>query len=230
MITVGITGNAGAGKSEVAAAWLEQGIEVIDADEVAHQVLDEDRELRRKLAIEFGDQVLEPSASAEVGSINRLELARRAFATPEGTRALNRIVHPTILARLSQRLADARHRAAHAAGQETPSRRLVAVDAALIFETGAEELFDRIILVTAPPATRIARLRQRGLNEAQIAGVIVGQVSDTQKVDRADYVIHNQGSVEELRAEALEVLTRLLSSPAGEASRSRKHPSPGPRR
>lgn len=246
MLTVAITGNAGTGKTAVAAIWREQGVEVIDADELAHEVVDSDRELRRKLAIEFGDAILEPSAGAETGALRREELARRAFASPERTRALNRLVHPRVMTLLEQRLAEARRRTAAAAaaadaglvqeerGPERvaggPTGRLVAVDAALIFEAGAERLFDRIVLVTAPAGMRIERMRRRGLPEAVIAGMIVGQVSDAEKLNRADYVIHNDSSLEALRAAALEVLASLLSSSDEASSRSQEPTAPAPKR
>lgn len=218
MITVGITGNAGSGKSTVAEAWRERGAAVLDADELAREVLDRDRDLRRALAIEFGEHILEPSASADTGAVRREELARCAFASPERTRALNRLVHPPILALMQERFGELRAR----------NERVVAVDAALIFEAGAESLFDRIVLVTAPPAVRIQRLRGRGWPEAIVAGVIAGQTSDAVKVDRADHVIRNEGSPAELRAAALEVLDRILSS-APETPPS-EHDVPSPAR
>ncbi|MBA2566053.1 MAG: dephospho-CoA kinase, partial [Gemmatimonadetes bacterium] len=85
MLTVGLTGNAGSGKSTVAALWRAHGVEVIDADLLARELVDADRDLRRRLALEFGDNVLEPSAGAETGALRRDELARCAFASPART-------------------------------------------------------------------------------------------------------------------------------------------------
>ena len=66
VLTVGLTGNAGSGKSTVARVWEERGVEVIDADELAREIVDTNPELRRRLAVEFGDEILEPPAGAQV--------------------------------------------------------------------------------------------------------------------------------------------------------------------
>ncbi|MFN2431606.1 MAG: dephospho-CoA kinase [Gemmatimonadota bacterium] len=212
MLTVGLTGNAGSGKSTVAEVWREQGVLVIDADALGREAVDEDRDLRRALAIEFGDEVLEPSANADTGALRRDELARRAFATPEAVRALNRIVHPPLLRLLERRLAEAR----------ATNPRLVAVDAALIFELGTEERFDRIVLVTASPEARRERLRRRGVHEAALEGLMASQIPDAEKESRADLVVRNDGSLAALRSAALDVLARLLQhgAPAGTAAAS----------
>ena len=209
MLTIALTGNAASGKSTVAQVWREEGVEVIDADLMARDLVDGDRDLRRALAIEFGEHVLEPSANADTGALRRDELARRAFATPERTRALNRLIHPPLMELLEKRLAEARR----------GNGRLVAVDAALIFELGVEERFDAIVLVTARREARMERLQRRGLDEATIQGLIASQIPDAEKAARADYVLANDGSLDELRAAAHETLARILSSP-------RPHPRP----
>jgi len=239
VLTVGLTGNAGSGKSTVARIWQERGAEVVDADALSRDLLDADRELRRQLAIEFGEQVLEPSASADVGALRRAELARLAFASPERTRALNRLVHPPLIALLERRLDAARRRhapgppdgaeddAEGAAGTK-PSRwgatgrcGLVVVDAALIFELGVEPLFDRIVLVTAPLEARLERLRARGLDEATISGLLASQTPDSDKAAHAGHVLVNDSSLEYLRAQSLETLARIFSLPDPEPTRPR---------
>jgi dephospho-CoA kinase len=199
--TIGLTGGAAAGKSTVAAVWREAGVEVVDADEMARALLDEDRDLRRALAIEFGEEVLEPSANADTGRLDRGELARRAFASPERTRALNRLVHPPLLARLHERLA-----AARASGAS-----LVAVDAALIFELGLELLFDEVVLVTAPEPAREARLRARGLDGGTARGLLASQLPDEVKAARATRVLVNDGTLEDLRRAAAAALAEVRS-------------------
>lgn len=223
VLTAGLTGNAASGKTVVADVWRGYGVEVIDADQLARDVVDGDRHVRQALAIEFGDEVLEASAGAETGAVRRQELARRAFATPDGTPRLNRIVHPPLLALLERRLAEARRRArpvALPAVSETGAG-LVAVDAALIFEFGIERLFDVVVLVSAPLEARLERLRRRGLEEPTIQGLLSSQIPDAEAALRADHVIRNDASLEELRAASLDVLARILSEPAG------SHPAQG---
>ncbi len=208
VLTVGLTGNAGSGKSAVARIWHARGVEVIDADELAREVVDTDPGLRERLALEFGDEILELRAGAEVGALKRRELARRAFANPERTRALNRLVHPPLIELLRGRLCDARRRAAQA------GIGLVAVDAALIFEVGVEELFDVIVLVTAPFDARFERLRARGLDDTTIQGLVDRQIPDADAIARAHHVLVNDTSLEALRTKALDLLARIASSGA----------------
>ncbi|HEY7461928.1 MAG TPA: dephospho-CoA kinase [Gemmatimonadota bacterium] len=205
--TVGLTGAAASGKSTVAGIWAEHGVEVVDADELAREVVDADPDLRRRLAAEFGEDVLEPAAAGKTGALRRQELARRAFASPERTAALNRLIHPPLVALFRSRLEAARARAA-----ERASAGLVAVDAALIFEVGMEDLFDVIVLVTAPLESRIARLRARGLEDATIQGLVERQIPDAEKIARADHVLVNDASLDDLRRGALALLARISSS------------------
>jgi dephospho-CoA kinase len=233
---VGVTGAAASGKSTVARIWAEHGVEVVDADELAREVVEADPDLRRRLAAEFGEDVLEPSPPGKMGRLRRQELARRAFASPERTAALNRLIHPPLVALFRSRLEAARARAAQripaggSAGRsfapEAPGNMpsvalqdgarvaigLVAVDAALIFEVGMEDLFDVIVLVTAPLESRIARLRARGLDDATIQGLVERQSPDAEKIGRADHVLVNDVSLDDLRRGALELLAQISSS------------------
>lgn len=208
MLTVGLTGNAGSGKTTVADAWREQGVDVIDADRIGHEVLEDDRDVRRALAIEFGEHVLEPSANADAGPVRRGELARRAFASPEATAALNRIVHPPLRRRVQRRLHDARVR----------GTRLVVVDAALIFELRMEDEFDRIVLVTAPADLRRRRLRDRGVDEALLDGLFASQIPDAGKTSRSHFVLRNDDTPDALRSAARVVLDRLRAEVAVDAA------------
>jgi dephospho-CoA kinase len=217
--TIGLTGGAASGKSTVAAVWRESGVEVVDADAMARSLLDEDRDLRRALAIEFGEEVLEGSANADTGRLDRAELARRAFASPERTRALNRLVHPPLRAPRHERLALAR-----ASGAP-----LVAVDAALIFELGLELLFDEVVLVTAPEPQRLERVRARGLDDATARGLLASQLPDEVKAARASRVIVNDGTLDDLRRAAAAALEAVGGPAAGPAARAGP-PSGGRRR
>lgn len=196
MTTVGLTGNVAGGKTTVADRWREAGILVIDADRIGHEVLAEDKGVRAALVREFGREILDRD-----GGIERGGLGEKAFATPEGTRRLNAIVHPPLLERLDRRLEEAR-RAGH---------RIVAVDAALVFEFRLDEVLDRIVLVTAPRELRAHRLREeRGMSHERIERVMEAQLPDSEKLEDSDYVIVNDGSIEDLRRQADAVLASIL--------------------
>lgn len=194
MRTIGLTGNVASGKTTVADRWREKGVLVIDADRLGHDVLREDRDARAALVGAFGDDIVGPD-----GAIDRVALGERAFASPEATRRLNAIVHPPLLERLEQALAQAR----------ADGRALAVVDAALIFEFGLDARLDLNVLVTAPPPVRAERLRRKGLGERMVERITASQMPDADKAARCDFVIVNDGSLDALRARADEVLDEI---------------------
>ena len=198
MLTVGLTGNAGSGKTTVADRWREAGVAVVDADRLGHAVLEEDAEARRALVAEFG-----PGIHDAEGRIDRAALGRAAFSAPGRVARLNAIVHPPLLERLDRALERARD-----AGAD-----LAVVDAALVFEFGLAEILDVLVLVTAPEEAREERLRQgRGMDAERFRRITETQMPDEEKVPASDYVIVNDGSIEELRAEADAVLAAIRDS------------------
>ena len=195
MISIGLTGNVASGKTTVADRWREAGVRVIDADRLGHAVLVEDEAAKEALVVAFGEGIL-----AVDGSIDRTALGERAFAADDGVRRLNSIVHPRLLERLRDELERSR-------GDEEP---LAVVDAALVFEFGMDEDLDAVVLVTTPPEVRAERLRRtRGLDDERIARIMAAQMPDAEKVDRSDYVVVNDGSLEKLVAAADRTLTRI---------------------
>jgi dephospho-CoA kinase len=194
VLIVGLTGNVASGKTRVADRWREQGALVIDADRLGHEVLREDPAARAALVEAFGEDILGAD-----GEVRRGTLGERAFASPEATRQLNAIVHPPLLERLERELDRAR-----AAGRE-----IVVVDAALIFEFGLDDDMDVNVLVTASRATRAGRLRGRGLDDERIQRIMASQMPDAEKAPACDFVIDNEGSVEDLQARADQVLEAI---------------------
>lgn len=198
MIRVGLTGNAGSGKTTVADRWREAGIPLIDADRIGHAVLAEDGAAREALLETFG-----PAIGDATGGIDREALAERAFASDEATARLNAIVHPPLVARLRKELDDAAR-----AGEE-----VAVVDAALVFEFGFDAELDTIVLVTAPPALREERLRRaRGIGRERFERLTASQQPDIEKARRSDYVIVNDGSIEHLEAKADVVLAAIRAA------------------
>jgi dephospho-CoA kinase len=195
VISVGLTGNVASGKTTVADRWRDAGVRVIDADRLGHAVLGKDEEAKGALIEAFGGDIV-----AADGSIDRAALGERAFADDDGVRRLNAIVHPPLLERLRGELEQA--------GRD--GEPLVVVDAALVFEFGLDRDLDAVVLVTAPRHLRAERLRRtRGLDDERIARVMAAQMPDAEKEDRSDYLVLNDGSIEELEVAADRTLAKI---------------------
>ncbi len=158
MIVVGIVGRIGAGKSTVARLLAARGAEVIDADRVAHAVLEEP-EVRSEIAARFGAEVLDAA-----GAVRRPALAARVFgASPrhEADRAdLERIVHPRVRRRIEDRLAAIR-------SAPRPGATVVVLDVPLLMQAGWDHLCDWLVLVECDEHQRQRRLAARGWSEAE---------------------------------------------------------------
>ncbi|HZE22071.1 MAG TPA: dephospho-CoA kinase, partial [Desulfobaccales bacterium] len=169
------------GKSTVARMFKELGAEVLDADEVAREAVAVGKSAWQDLRRLYGDDYFNPD-----GSLNRSKLAGRVFADPEARRRLDAIIHPRVAAALQARLAALTGRGV----------KLVLVDVPLLFETGRESAFDRVIVVTAPETERLRRLRERdGRGEEEIRGILAAQWPLADKAARADYVVDNGGGL-----------------------------------
>ncbi len=141
---LGLVGPAGSGKSLVARALAADGARVLDADRMGHEITEGDPEVRATLAAEYGADVYRPD-----GSLDRRRVAAKVFEDPAALTRLNLLVHPRILKRLREGLADAvRERFAGT----------VVVDAALLLDWGFERECDAVLAVVAPPALQISRL------------------------------------------------------------------------
>ncbi len=180
MITVAITGRSGVGKSTVTARFISAGIPVVDADAVAREVLATGSACLPKLQAVFGEDICKD------GMLDRRLLADRAFATPEGTQALNSITHPEIIARIS-----AAKQAAAQAGAG-----LFAVDGAVILGTPCAQLCDCFVVVTAPFAVSVARIAARdGIDPAMAQRRLNAQMLEETLRAHADFIIENDSDV-----------------------------------
>ena len=162
MIVIGLVGRSGAGKSTVARMFAALGADVIDADAVAHEVLD-DPEVRAAVVARFGAEVVDPA-----GRVARAALAARVFGpTPDHATALadlEAIVHPAVRTRIAARLAALR------AAEEVDGRRRVAVlDVPLLVQSGWDAACDRLVVVACTEQVRQTRLAARGWSPEQIA-------------------------------------------------------------
>jgi dephospho-CoA kinase len=166
---------------------------VIDADRIGHRVL-EKAAVKEQLLQAFGNEIVDD------GRVNRRQLGCRAFADKHSYAELNRIVQPELACELWAEVKAARKREA----------RVVAVDAAMLFEWGDRELFDAVVVVDADEETRIQRIVQQGrLDSAEIRARAALQLPAAEKVAKADFVIDNNGTLAELE-QAAENLWREL--------------------
>ena len=186
MLLVGLTGNIASGKSTVARRLVAHGATLVDADLLAREAVRPGTPGLRDIVARWGEGVLSPD-----GVLDRGALRARVFGHPDELEALNAIVHPEV-----GRRRDAAIAAARARGEP-----LIVADIPLLFEKDMAGEFDVIVLVDAPRTVRLERLvRDRGLREPEAMAMIAAQMPAELKRARADYVIDNAGTREELDA------------------------------
>lgn len=179
---IGLTGGLACGKSEVGRILARLGAAVLDTDEVTRELQRPGRPVFRAIARRFGRGVLTPE-----GELDRRALARRVFADPRARRALEALVHPAVYAAV-ERWIRARRR----------ERRAAAVIVPLLYETGRTKDWDAVWCVTAPKRSAMARLKRRGLTAAEAQARWAAQWPPSEKARRADVVIRNNRSLDEL--------------------------------
>ncbi|MBT3150773.1 dephospho-CoA kinase [Streptomyces sp. CHD11] len=193
MLTVGLTGGIGAGKSEVSRLLVECGAVLIDADRIAREVVEPGTPGLRAVVDAFGEGIL-----AEDGSLDRARLGSIVFADPERLAVLNSIVHPLVEAR-SRELEEA-----------APEDAVVVHDVPLLTENGLESLYDLVIVVDASPATQLERLvGRRGMTEEDARARMGAQASREQRRAIADIVIDNDVPLDELAQRVKDVWSGL---------------------
>lgn len=196
VLRVGLTGGLASGKSTVAARLAGLGIPVLDADRVVHDLYRPGGEGARAVAEEFGPAVL-----AADGSVDRARLAARAFPDPSAVARLNARVHPLVVA-------------AQARWFEELARRgepLGVVEATLLVESGGRGRYDVLVAVSAPEEVRLDRAlaRSPGATREELRARLRAQLPESERNAACDVVIRNEGSREELLAEADRLAERL---------------------
>lgn len=191
---LGLTGPTGAGKSTAAAAFLQLGWSIVDADKISRQVVESAPDCLSALAAEFGADILEE------GRLNRKKLASKAFATPEGGKRLNAITHPLILQEIRRRIDECFQN-----GSE-----VVVLDAPLLFESKADEMCHRVLGVLAPEAQRRARIMERdGISEEAARQRMQAQPQEAFYREKCHDILENNAGIEELFASALAYGSKL---------------------
>jgi len=196
MITIGITGQIGCGKSVVAEQFARFGATVVSGDRLGHEVVDEHPQLLEVLVTKFGSQIV-----TKTGRLNRSKLGAIAFADDLKTKSLNEIVHPWLLKQLRAEIAQA---------HKSKKSKVLVVDAALIYNWRLEQELDYIVVVESTYKNQCARLKTRGLTDAEIRNRIRRQIPKYIQRRRADFVLTNNGTKKELIARAVRVYGRIL--------------------
>ena len=200
MLTVGLTGGIGAGKSEVARLLASYGAVLVDSDRIAREVVAPGTEGLAAVAAEFGPQVLAPD-----GSLDRPRLGAIVFADEERRKALNAIVHPLVGRRSAELQA--------AAGPDA----IVVHDVPLLTENGLAPLYDLVIVVDVEPATQLDRLvRLRGMTEEEARARMAAQATREERLAIADIVLANDGPLDELEPQVRAAWRQLTERAAAQ--------------
>jgi dephospho-CoA kinase len=183
MLLVALTGGIASGKSTVARRLQEHGAVIVDADQVARQVVEPGEPALARIAEEFGTEVL-----AADGSLDRAALGAIVFSDPEGRQRLNAITHPAVLER---------SRALFAAAGDADPDAIVVYDIPLLVEAGRIDEFDLRVVVHAATETRVRRMMElRGMTREEALHRINSQATDTDRFAIADVVIDADGTLE----------------------------------
>lgn len=196
MIEVGLTGGIASGKSVVSCMLAGLGARVVDADVLARQALEPGRPAFAETVLRFGEGILSPD-----GTVDRARLAELVFSDPDKRLLLESIVHPAVFeleAELVRRVAE-----------EEPGS-VVVFDAALLIESGAHSRMDKVVVVWCRPGTQLERLmRRNGMTAEEALRRVDAQMPLEEKLGYADYVIDNDGSIEDTLRQVKEVYAAL---------------------
>ncbi|MDN8594631.1 MULTISPECIES: dephospho-CoA kinase [unclassified Corynebacterium] len=195
MKKIGLTGGIGSGKSTVAKLLADAGFAIVDADKIAREIMEPGSPVLDDVAAAFGDDLIRAD-----GSLDRGELARRAFVDKRATEKLNSITHPAIRAESERRFA-----AAEAAGEPA-----VVYDMPLLVELGMNRDMDLTIVVDVDAEERVRRLTSsRGLDEADARARIAQQIDAAERNAAADVIIDNNGDLSALKPQVDALVERL---------------------
>jgi len=197
MLRVGLTGGIGSGKSTASNFFELFGSFVINADEEAKKILSSNETVQHELISEFGTDIIDVS-----GEINKAKLARVAFQDEDHQQRLNSVIHPYIYNSIDNHFNDV---------LKDGKFDIFIVDGALIFESGYDVHMDYIVVVTALLKNRMERaLARQTLSREEILKRIELQWPEEEKVNLADFVIHNDGSEEDLKNNVKILIEKLI--------------------
>jgi dephospho-CoA kinase len=192
-LRVGLTGGIGAGKSTVSAFFTELGAKVISSDSIAQRLLDE-KEIQAELEIIFGKEVIKD------GITDRKFLAEQVFLDPALRLKLEALIHPLV------------RKEVEAAFAQVPPNLIAINEVPLLFEVGLAGNYDFVISVLAEKEKRLQRTQARGLTRADAVARMSVQVEDDERISKSDFIIKNDGDLDDLSQQVKEVWEQLLAS------------------
>lgn len=203
---IGLTGNIATGKSAVAAMLAECGAQAIDADALAHEVMEQGTPTWQRVVDEFGRAIV-----GDDGEVDRARLGARVFAEPQALRRLEAIVHPAVIAESERLLQAMRDKASQGAAGVTAAA-VVVLEAIKLIEAGMHEGCDELWVVTAPREQQVQRLiATRGLSQEEAELRIDAQPPQVEKVALAHVVIDNSGNLQQTRVQVDQEWERIQS-------------------
>ncbi len=185
MITIGLSGGIGSGKTEATRILQEMGAEVISADQVGHEAYEPQTDAWKQVVETFGDDILQPD-----GQIDRRKLGGIVFSDPDEMAKLNAIMHPRMHTMMEERLREL----------EAKGARVAVLEAAILVEAGWISLVDEAWMVEVPEEVAVERIHRRnGLAEEEIRKRLRSQLSTEERAGHASEVIENTGDIGALR-------------------------------
>ncbi len=192
MVIVGLTGGIGSGKTAVAQWLVEFGATLVDADEIARELLAPNGAMVPTIAAAFGEAILD-----EPGVINRQRLADLVFADPTARNQLDSLMHPAIGRICREQIAAA------------PDDAVVVVEIPLLVETNQQTNYQFIIVVAAPRELRLTRLERRGVKRSDALARMEAQATDAERAAVATWIIRNDGNLVDLKTATSQVWSEL---------------------
>jgi dephospho-CoA kinase len=195
MFVLGLTGSLGMGKSTTAKFFAEEGIPLHDADAVVHQLYEGEATPLIEAAF---------PGTTNRGKVDRDKLAKKVLGSSPAIKRLEVIIHPLVGRAEARFLEDAARKGAA----------VVVLDIPLLFETGADQRCDAVVVVSAPPDVQRARVFERpGMTEEKFEAILFKQMPDAEKRARADFVVDTSKGFDAARAQVREILARVATMP-----------------
>jgi len=194
-LKVAITGGIGSGKSSVCEIIHSKGYPVIYADDISKEILSTDKSVQDKIVTEFGKESFHNNLP------NTKYLAEKVFSDPKKINRINSILHPPTIEKIKNLME-----------KKLSKSEMVFIEAALIYEAEMEDMFDYIIVVAAPEETRISRtIESKGIDRSETLKRIENQMPEEKKKKLADFVIENDGTIDQLKIKTDFILSILRS-------------------
>ena len=197
MLVIGVTGGLGTGKSTVAKMFARLGAKVVDADRIAHEVLEPDRPAWRDVTRAFGRQILKKDHT-----IHRAKLAAHVFHHPAARKRLEAIVHPRVRRQITRQLKTLKR----------TRTQVVVLDVPLLIEANMQRLVDALVVVTATARVQRRRLLAKGCSGRDVNARMAAQMNLSAKVALADYVVDNSDGVERTWRQVRDIWSQLVAA------------------